>query len=136
MSKVMIASVNAGTKLEFSDANNEYFTVEFSSLSLTALHRVWMRAEEGERLIYLFEEMAENWMGWEGVKIWNAIEGDLNLFCTSDKLGHITIEVDLVGRNSSQLWYVECNVEIEAGQLERIAREIKLLFRGYYDRAD
>ena len=130
MLKVTIASANTGTKLEFSKVGNEYFTVEFSSPSLTAFHQVWMYAGDGERLSSLFEEMAENWTGWEGVKIWDAIEGDFRLSCTSDKLGHITLKVKLVGRNSPQVWTVELNMEIEAGQLERIANETKLLFRG------
>jgi Family of unknown function (DUF6228) len=131
MSKVTIASANTGTKLEFLDVGNEYFTVEFSSPSLSAFHRVWMYAGDGERLASLFEEMAENWKGWEGVKIWDAIEGDFSLSCTGDKLGHITIKVKLVGRNPPQLWSVEFDMEIEAGQLETIAKETKLLFRGY-----
>jgi hypothetical protein len=131
MSKVTIASANTGTKLEFSEVGNEYFTVEFSSPSLTVLHRVWMYAGDGERLASLFEEMVENWTGWEGIKIWNAAEGDFSLSCTGDQLGHITLKVKLVGRNSPQLWSVEFDMEIEAGQLERIAKETKLLFREY-----
>jgi Family of unknown function (DUF6228) len=130
-SKLTIASANIGTKLEFSDVRNEYFTVEFSSPSLTAVHRVWMYVGDGESLAHLFKEMTENWMGWEGVKVWNTTKGDFSLSSTSDKLGHSTLEVELLKRDLPQLWSIKATIEIEAGQLERIAYETKLLFKGY-----
>lgn len=128
MSKVTIQSANTGAKLEFSEVGNEYFTVAFSSASLSALHRVWVYTGDCERLVSLFVEMAENWRGWEGAKNWDAIEDDFSLSCISDKLGHITLEVELVGRDASELWSAKFNVDVEAGQLEKIANEIKELF--------
>jgi hypothetical protein len=128
MSKVTIKSANTGAKLEFSGVRNEYFTVEFSSVSLSASHAVWVYAGDCERLVNLFLEMAESWTGWEGAKTWDAIEGDFSLSCTCDKLGHITLEVELVGRDAPELWSAKFNVEVEAGQLEKIANEMKALF--------
>jgi hypothetical protein len=128
MSKVIIKSANTGAKLEFSEVRNEYFTVVFSSVSLSASHRVWVYTGDCEQLVCLFVEMAENWTGWEGAKTWDAIEGDFTLSCTSDRLGHITLEVELVGRDDPELWSAKFNIEVEAGQLEKIANEIKELF--------
>lgn len=129
MSKVIIKSANTGAKLEFAEVGNEYFTVTFSSASLSASHRVWVYTGDCERLVGLFVEMAENWAGWEGAKTWDAIEGDFSLSCTSDRLGHIALKVELVGRDAPELWSAKFNVEVEAGQLEKIANEIKALFR-------
>ncbi|MBW4691725.1 MAG: hypothetical protein KME27_08130 [Lyngbya sp. HA4199-MV5] len=128
MLKVTIKSANTDAKLEFSEVGNEYFTVTFSSVSLSASHRVWGYTGDCERLVSLFVEMAENWTGWEGIKNWDAIEDDFSLSCTSDKLGHITLEVELVGRDTPELWSAKFNVEVEAGQLEKIANEMKALF--------
>jgi hypothetical protein len=128
MSKVIIKSANTGAKLEFSEVENEYFTVTFSGVSLSASHRVWVYTGDCEQLVSLFVEMAENWTGWEGTKSWAAIEGDFSLSCTSDKLGHIALEVELVGRDTPELWSAKFNVEVEAGQLEKIATEVKKLF--------
>jgi hypothetical protein len=130
MSKVTIKSANIDAKLEFSEVGNEYFTVTFSSVSLSASHRVWVYTRDCERLVSLFIEMAENWTGWEGAKIWDAIEGDFSLSCTCDKLGHITLKVALVERDTPELWSARFNVEVEAGQLEKIANEMNKLFSG------
>jgi hypothetical protein len=128
MSKVIIKSANTEAKLEFSEVGNEYCTVTFSSVSLSASHRVWFYTGDCERLVSLFMEMAENWTGWEGAKTWAAVEADFNLSCTSDKLGHIALAVELVGRDAPELWSAKFNVEVEAGQLEKIANEMKALF--------
>lgn len=128
MPKVTIKSANTEAKLEFSDVGTEYFTVEFSSVSLSALHRVWVYTGDYERLANLFLEMAKNWTGWDGAKTWNATEGDFNLSCTSDKLGHIGLNAELVGRDAPELWSVEFKIEMEAGQLEKIANEMMALF--------
>jgi hypothetical protein len=130
MQYVTIKSANTGAKLKFSELENEYFTVVFSSASLSALHRVWVYTGDCERLVNLFLDMAKNWTGWEGAKIWDAIEGDFSLSCTSDKLGHITLEIELVERNAPELWFARFNVEIEAGQLEKIANEMRGLLGG------
>ena len=130
MSKVTIKSANTGAKLEFSEVGNEYCTVTFSSASLSASHRVWFYTGDCEQLVSLFMEMAENWTGWEGAKTWAAIEADFSLSCTSDKLGHIALAVELVGRDAPELWSAKFNVGIEAGQLEKIANEMKSLFSG------
>lgn len=128
MSKVTIKSVNTGAKLEFSDVRSEYFTVAFSSVFLSASHQVWVYTGDCKRLVGLFLDMAKNWTGWEGAKTWDAIEGDFSLSCTSDKLGHITLEVELAGRDPPELWSAKFNVEVEAGQLEKIASEMRTLF--------
>ena len=130
MSKVTIKSANTGTKLEFSDVSHEYFTVKFLSISMNASHRVWVYTGDYDRLTHLFLEMAENWKGWEGVKTWDAIEDDFSLSCTSDKLGHISIEAELEGRDDPASWSTTFNLEVEAGQLEQIAYEVRRLFAG------
>jgi hypothetical protein len=129
MSKVVIKSANTGAKLEFLDVMNEYLTVEFSSPAFTVFHRVWLYDGDGKRLAQLFHEMAQDWRGWEGIKSWGAIEGDFNLSCSSDKLGHITLEIELVERGTSESWSAQFNMEIEAGQLEKIAHEMAALLR-------
>ncbi|MGB3559085.1 MAG: DUF6228 family protein [Geitlerinemataceae cyanobacterium] len=128
MSEVIIKSASTEAKLAFSDVVNEYFTVAFSSASMNASHRVWVRTGDCERLVNLFLEIAENWKGWEGTKTWDAIEDDFSLSCTSDKLGHITLRCKFVGRDAPELWSAKFNVEVEAGQLKKIANEVRRLF--------
>jgi hypothetical protein len=73
--------------------------------------------------------MAQNWKGWEGKKNWYSPEGDFSLCCTSDNLGHITLAVELGEHKgySPEWWSVKCEIHIETGQLDRIAKEMMLL---------
>jgi hypothetical protein len=133
MSKVTIKSANTGAKLEFSDVKNQYFTVSFSSASLSASHRVWVYCRDYEWLVHFFLDMAQNWTGWTGAKTWEPIEGGFSFSCTSDSLGHITLDVELEGRDAPELWSVKFKVEVEAGQLETIANQIRRLFEGFIE---
>jgi hypothetical protein len=125
--EVIIKSADTGAKLEFLDVKGEHFTVVFSSVTLSASQRVWGYTD-CRQLANLFREMAQSWKGWEGVKTWGSIEGEFNLACTSDKLGHVTLEVDLVERDTSEPWSTKFNIQIETWQLEKIANEMITLF--------
>lgn len=125
---VKLKSANTGATLEFSAVRNQYCTVTFSSAALRASHQVWIYSGEGERFASLFVEMAEHWTGWAGAKTWASLEADFSLSCTSDSLGHITLEVEMVDRDSPEEWSTQFKIEVEAGQLETIAQEIQVLF--------
>lgn len=75
-----------------------------------------------------FERIAAEWSGWKGAKEWGAIEGEYNLSATCDSLGHITLEVE-INRNGYPLcWPGILSLIIEAGQLEKLARDAKAFF--------
>lgn len=130
--KVTIESADTEAKLEFSDVEDDYLTVAFSSAALGASQRIWLDEGDSESLINLFCEMAQNWRGWESPKDWISTEGDFSLSCTSNKLGHIKLELELTGRRTREPWFTKCSINIEAGQLERIATAIMLLFEKRY----
>lgn len=74
----------------------------------------------------LFHEMAAEWMGWNEEKSWSDLEGNVEIAATSDRTGHISLQVILNGQNGeSQL---RTCLKFEAGQLEKFAKEIALLF--------
>jgi uncharacterized protein DUF6228 len=74
-----------------------------------------------------FDDLAKNWRGWKGAKKWEAYEGGLGLSCTSDRLGHITVTVEL-REGSPERWLVRGEVPLEAGQLERLATEMRAFY--------
>jgi Family of unknown function (DUF6228) len=76
----------------------------------------------------LFDELATSWAGWEGVKTWLAMEGELELKATCDRIGHVTLAVSIVPYAQSGQWSAQAGVTIEAGQLERLATEARLFF--------
>lgn len=126
--EVTIKSVNMEATLKFLDAKGEHLTIVFSSAALSASQRIWFNAGDDQQFVNLFCEMAQNWRGWEGAKDWISIEGDFRLTCTSDKLGHIQLELELVGRRTPEPWFAKFTINIEAGQLEKIANQVRLLF--------
>ena len=63
---------------------------------LTAQTSIWLGPEGVEEpLAGFFADLADDWRGWSGTKEWNGMEGGLRLFCTHDKVGHVTMRVSL-----------------------------------------
>ena len=59
---------------------------------------------------------------------WETYEGGLRLSCTCDRLGHVSVLVDLHDLSSpdGDGWHVQGVVPVEAGQLEGLAAEFDL----------
>ncbi|WP_392533075.1 DUF6228 family protein [Nostoc sp. C117] len=132
--KFSIKSTDTGAKLEFFNFRNDYFTLMLSSPALNASKDIWLYTENDysdfQSLVNFFKEIARAWKGWEGKKTWSSIEGDFVLSCTSDKLGHITLQIELVQLDEIETWSANFNLKTEAGQLEKISKEIAMLSCG------
>jgi hypothetical protein len=78
----------------------------------------------------LFGELASSWRGWQGVKTWLSLEGELEIQATSDSTGHVTLLFKVPAYAAGGLsWSAQCSVVVEAGQLERVAQESHEFFR-------
>ena len=71
-----------------------------------------------------FREMAEAWTGWDGVKRWAALDGELSLSATTSRLGQVALRIELATLTST----ISTNLALEAGSLERIARDVSQIF--------
>lgn len=69
----------------------------------------------------LFRGLAKDWRGWSGERAEESLEGHLRLTCTADRTGHVTIRVRLRNMVLGDDWRVEANLQVEAGQLDRLA---------------
>lgn len=76
----------------------------------------------------LFANMAERWSGWSDELSWLSWEGELALRCRHDRLGHISIRVELVSGFMDDDWCVAATIMAEAGQLEAIAGRAAAFF--------
>jgi len=75
-----------------------------------------------------FKSMEDNWKGWSGEKSVVAANGDMTMIATSDRLGHITMAIELLAQNLNfSTWSFSSCVVVQAGQLEGICKEIKEL---------
>jgi hypothetical protein len=82
----------------------------------------------GPDLACLFDEIAADWRGWNELKTWQSIEGELKIRCGNDRRGHITIEVELRSGHDDLDWSVQSAVVAEAGRLDEIARRAREFF--------
>jgi hypothetical protein len=117
-----LISASDGAVLEFAEINSSYFRVTFSSLGLDASVRVSSYLSGG--FWEFFAEIAAEWKGWSGTRDWSSLEGELTLSATSDRGGHITLTAVLLNQQPFT-WRLEGQVVLEAGQLERIAKDAR-----------
>lgn len=75
----------------------------------------------------LFEQMNNEWSGWAEPKGWGAMEGEYSIKATYEPRGHIILSVEI--ENLSCSWFATANLDIEAGELESLARRAKAFFR-------
>ena len=74
----------------------------------------------------LFRDMADNWKGWKGEKIWEALDGEFALRATATSLGRITVVMEMV--EMSGAFRLEATLVLEAGQLESISKSVESVF--------
>lgn len=136
MSEFLIQSADRGAQLLFfdripSDPNQliEGFWVQITDLNLSAATTV-DGGYDHSHAASLFADMARQWQGWSGELEWRSLENELSLRCTSDRLGHVRIEIELRSEigNWDYAWAVRAAVMVEAGQLERLARAAAVFF--------
>jgi hypothetical protein len=105
----------------------ESYAIELEALDFHAKTRV-KNPGYGHPPSQLFEELAVSWKGWDGIKSWFAMEGELELAATSDRIGHVTLTVAIPASANQRQWSARVAVTIEAGQLERLAAEAGAFF--------
>ena len=108
----------------FSNRNGDYFDVELIGDAVTAKKQIWGYTYT-EFLGGLFESIARDWKGWDGERDWASIEGDLTISASSDKLGHIRLDVAVRNNDFENDWKLDAPIYLDAGGLDRIASEVK-----------
>lgn len=115
-----VSSRDDQSSLRLEAYDRDYFRAELRGLNLHAQARVGIYLSTG--LAGLFGEMASQWRGWEGRKTWSSLEGELHLTAEADRTGHVTLVAQLK-EGAPSVWSLELVLVVEAGQLERLARE-------------
>jgi hypothetical protein len=77
----------------------------------------------------LFDEMARDWMGWQGTKTWVALEDELRIEATEDLTGHISLLVTMRDSYDLANWRLKATLELEAGQLPDLAKAVRKVFQ-------
>lgn len=123
-----IKSARDSARLELSRVSSESIRAIFKSPVFdAAIAQVWLLSAEDPAAF--FDDLASHWRGWKGEKSWASLEGQLSFRATCDSLGHIQLRVRLRDDFGRAEWTVEGTLELEAGQLEALARDAQPLRR-------
>jgi hypothetical protein len=116
--RFVIESRDRGASLILSAFNSEYFLAQTIHPGLDATARVGTYMSDG--FGDFFAGLATSWTGWDGMRRWESLEGELALTAVSDRAGHVYVSVHLHD-GAPPRWTVELRLTLEAGQLEKIA---------------
>ena len=92
-----------------------------SGEDLSASQVLEMTPTDMRELVFFFEELAVEWTGWRGAKVWKPPNERTSLEATHDGLGHVTLEARLFPRYYDLEWCVKAALQLEAGQLDAVA---------------
>jgi hypothetical protein len=109
----------------FRSVGSEYFRVTLKTENMMASLKVYIFDPFDKAFCRYFAELAENWRGWNGIKQWNSLEGELQISSESDSLGHVTMDITLESYGS---WKSQITLVFDAGQLDDISSKIKAFF--------
>lgn len=118
----LIKSAQNGVTVEFFDRTANCYSVRVQGHIFHGTLCVYDDAQ-----VYLaafFNDLAENWRGWQGKKEWETLEGNMSLSATCDSLGHTYLSIYLRADSDLFGWGLSTTLLIEAGQLEHIAEQI------------
>jgi uncharacterized protein DUF6228 len=92
---------------------------------------VQLATDNGAAPSVLFAEMALEWRGWAGIKVWEDIEKVLTLRASSDRCGHITLRVEMRPNGSPYRseTVLASALMLDAGSLDKTARAVAQLFK-------
>ena len=128
MEEAVIRSAGSGASLTLSARNDLYFDVRFRSADISFGRTVYGHSDQ-EALVRLFDRMAASWKGWPGTMEWASLEGEMELRCTHDGLGHIDLELSLIARGGqAEWWKATAHLVVDAGQLDRMAYDVRRFF--------
>lgn len=127
---------NAGRTLTFSEPHfdgvlpTDYLSVTLSGPDLSASRQVYAGWEGGfTHLATFFADLADQWRGWQGERVFESVEGDLRIQASHD--GHVNLRVLLWESTSPEGWKVQAEVRLDAGEaLSSAATDMALLVQG------
>ena len=117
-----VYSTDGKSSLRLRLHDRDYFVAELRGVRLAVEGRVVTYLAAG--FSAMFVEMAADWRGWTGEKAWQSLEGELQLRAVTDGRGHVGLLAQL-SEGAPPVWTVTLSLALEAGQLERLARDAR-----------
>ncbi len=125
-----LKSSNSDAAVTFSEVDGDHFRVSVVAPD-HSVSRVVYAYTDAFGVADLFTQAAQEWKGWDGAKVWQSIEGELQLGLSHDRRGHVTLRVRICSdRGGADSWQHEADIGLDAGQLETLALGAKTLWAG------
>ena len=102
----------------------QQYRLIFESTRLNANMEIYNQPY-GVLLNEYFSDLADHWDGWEGVKSWESIEGEFTIETSMNSSGHASMKISMNVYGSPSDWVAIADLDVEAGQLEKIANDAK-----------
>jgi hypothetical protein len=139
MDRLIIATTDPDKWMELSDAEPKGVATPVDSYVLTIQLRELRAstrplkayndsARDGRRLAGVFAEMAKEWRGWKGEKVWYSTDKEVTLTFTHDRISRVRVDVE-VKDSPAENWVVHGELALELGNLDRIAKEMAKYLR-------
>jgi hypothetical protein len=129
MEEFEIKSANSASKMRFSGIDEDSFRFEITSPEYSGAVRVYAFTD-AHGLANLFASFAQAWQGWQGEKKWSSLEGEFAIVATSDKLGHVRMDVEIHHDfGATEPWRLKAAIVVDAGQLGAIAKDAEDFFK-------
>ena len=123
-----LKSSNSDSAVEFSDVEGDRFRVSVVARDHSA-SRIVYAYTDAFGIPALFGQAAQEWRGWDGGKVWQSIEGELQLALSHDRRGHVTLRIRLRSDpGGADSWMHEAEIGLDSGQLEAIALNAKTVW--------
>ena len=105
------------------DGSAEYVTAVLEVGGLNARTEVVANYAQGfDDLVEFFRQLAQDWRGWTGERVWESVEGELSI--AAAHRGHVELDVRL-REGPHRRWSARSTLLIEPGEeLSRGAREV------------
>ena len=117
-----IKSTNGNAQLELKPHDKDSFVAYLQDVTLNASAGIYHFG--GDYIDVYFKELADNWKGWTGTKQWESLESTLRFEATSDRTGHVMLNVQL-DEGTPYDWRLKVNLIIESGQLDKISSDAR-----------
>ena len=127
MRPFVIKSSHGGRELRLEERKGEYFRVTLSGDAISATKVIYAYTD-GPRLASFFASVAADWRGWDGERVWSALESDFSVRARSDRLGHIRLDVELRSHDPDDNWRISAPVFLDAGSLDTVAADAETFF--------
>lgn len=123
-----IRSSSSNRALQIRRKDADHLEVELCGFAISATPSVWVEREDLGSLMDFFTVLGQQQQPWQGARSWGTLEGNFSLLATCSLSGAAVLKVELRGlQGAPEEWQLVAGMELEFGQLARLAEEVQLL---------